>query len=79
MHGVERLEPAGHGWSRPDTDGDELPDDCLLSVLLEDGGSCVSDNIEIELSSRGWAVDYVASSARSAITDFSSYDVAALK
>ena len=69
---------ASNGWSQPDTDGDGLPDDCLLSVLLEDGGSYVTDNIEIELLSRGWAVNYATSAAVAATTDFSAYDVVAL-
>ena len=66
------------GWTLPDNDGDGLPDDCLLSVLLEDGGSYVTDNIETELLSRGWTVNYVTSSALASMTDFSTYDVVAL-
>ena len=68
---------ASGGYTLPDADGDGLPDDCLLSVLLEDGGSYVTDNIEVELLSRGWSVDYVTSSALAATTDFSAYDVVA--
>ncbi len=75
--GCDKCKGSG-GYALEDTDGDGLPDDCVLSVLLATSEVYTSSRVEDMLLERGWDVDALAAEDIDGSIDFSQYDVVAI-